>query len=145
MTELAAKYSAPLLEFPGSWDAALLNVYRADLADADYSAGSSDANGRKNGSSDLPPHIYLVAATAFRGILFDRVDQSLIVSGESGSGKTEAKPLTCSISSMARFSSSGAPWNRDWKAEGLDGITGRSPPAPSVSAGAEAVPPVSET
>ena len=55
MTELAAKYSAPLLEFPGSWDAALLNVYRADLADADYSAGSSDANGRKNGSSDRPP------------------------------------------------------------------------------------------
>ena len=31
VAELADKYSAPTRQFPDDWDAALLNVYRADL------------------------------------------------------------------------------------------------------------------
>ena len=45
------------------------------------------------GSQLLPPHIYAVADTAYRGVLFERKDQSLIVSGESGAGKTEATKI----------------------------------------------------
>lgn len=37
----------------------------------------------------LPPHIYLVAANAFRKMVRERQSQSLIVNGESGAGKTE--------------------------------------------------------
>ncbi|GLC37064.1 hypothetical protein PLESTB_001395600 [Pleodorina starrii] len=37
----------------------------------------------------LPPHIYMVAAAAFRQMLRNKCSQSLVVSGESGAGKTE--------------------------------------------------------
>ncbi|KAG2437016.1 hypothetical protein HYH02_011447 [Chlamydomonas schloesseri] len=37
----------------------------------------------------LAPHIYLVAAAAFRQMLRNKCSQSLVVSGESGAGKTE--------------------------------------------------------
>ena len=39
ISAIANKYSEPLREFPEDWDAALLNVYRADLA----SSASDDA------------------------------------------------------------------------------------------------------
>jgi pimeloyl-ACP methyl ester carboxylesterase len=32
---LVAKYAAPVAEYPGDWDTALINVYRADLAARD--------------------------------------------------------------------------------------------------------------
>ncbi|GLI69728.1 hypothetical protein VaNZ11_014403 [Volvox africanus] len=37
----------------------------------------------------LAPHIYMVAAAAFRQMLRNKCSQSLVVSGESGAGKTE--------------------------------------------------------
>lgn len=36
------------------------------------------------------PHIYEVSSLAFRGLSLDRRDQTIIVSGESGAGKTES-------------------------------------------------------
>lgn len=36
----------------------------------------------------LPPHIYEISSMALKGILCDDVDQTIVVSGESGSGKT---------------------------------------------------------
>lgn len=37
---------------------------------------------------DMAPHIYAVAQTAYRTMLMSRQDQSIILLGSSGSGKT---------------------------------------------------------
>ncbi|XP_071041986.1 unconventional myosin-Ia-like [Parasteatoda tepidariorum] len=39
---------------------------------------------------ELPPHIYAAADNCFRSMKDRNVDQSVIITGESGSGKTEA-------------------------------------------------------
>ncbi|CAJ1387641.1 unnamed protein product, partial [Effrenium voratum] len=38
----------------------------------------------------LPIHLYSVADAAFRAMLSEKANQSIIISGESGAGKTEA-------------------------------------------------------
>lgn len=37
----------------------------------------------------LPPHIYEVSSLCYKGLVLDRNNQSILVSGESGAGKTE--------------------------------------------------------
>lgn len=39
--------------------------------------------------SDLSPHVYATSAQAFKGLQTYGVNQSILVSGESGAGKTE--------------------------------------------------------
>eukprot|EP01107_Rhizomastix_libera_P005952 TRINITY_DN20054_c0_g1_i1.p1 TRINITY_DN20054_c0_g1~~TRINITY_DN20054_c0_g1_i1.p1 ORF type:complete len:2118 (-),score=766.83 TRINITY_DN20054_c0_g1_i1:95-6448(-) len=39
--------------------------------------------------NELPPHIFAVADEAYRSMLQDRMNQSLLITGESGAGKTE--------------------------------------------------------
>jgi len=39
--------------------------------------------------STLEPHVYETSALSYKGLAFDGVDQSILVSGESGAGKTE--------------------------------------------------------
>ena len=41
-------------------------------------------------SQSLPIHLYSVADAAYRAMLSEKASQSIIISGESGAGKTEA-------------------------------------------------------
>lgn len=42
------------------------------------------------GEKDLPPHVYTVSNSAFQNMIAKKQNQSIIVCGESGSGKTES-------------------------------------------------------
>lgn len=44
----------------------------------------------RKGPFQLPPHIYAVAGSAYRWLIDKNEDQCIIVTGESGAGKTEA-------------------------------------------------------
>ncbi|KAG5887700.1 hypothetical protein JTB14_010771 [Gonioctena quinquepunctata] len=57
-----------------------LALYSADLVEAYV----------KRGPFQLPPHIYAIAGSAYRWLNDRNEDQSIIVTGESGAGKTEA-------------------------------------------------------
>jgi myosin heavy subunit len=39
--------------------------------------------------NEVPPHLYYVADNAYQNMLKDRENQSMLITGESGAGKTE--------------------------------------------------------
>jgi myosin-5 len=47
------------------------------------------------GRGELPPHAYATSAAAFNGIQEGGPNQSILVSGESGAGKTETVSKIC--------------------------------------------------
>ena len=71
-----------------------------------YTPAAIDAYSTR-GSSVLPPHIYLIADHAYRGMIFEDRDQSIVISGESGAGKTEATKLALSYIAAVAGSSTG--------------------------------------
>jgi myosin heavy subunit len=65
-----------------------------------------------------PPHIYAIADTAYRALNTENADQAVLISGESGSGKTEAKKLI--LEYLASVASKEAPPPPTLRAEGQD-------------------------
>ena len=64
---------------------------------------------RQSGGGNLPPHVFSIAALALHGLRTDSVDQSVLISGESGAGKTEAtKKILQFISSVSTSTTSRA-------------------------------------
>lgn len=56
-----------------------------------------------DGRQDLKPHVYETSCLAYRGLAVDGDDQSILVSGESGAGKTETvKILLSDLASVQR-------------------------------------------
>ena len=51
---------------------------------------SEDQQGEDDDTTTFPPHVFTIASRAYRRMVDKRKDQSVIVSGESGAGKTEA-------------------------------------------------------
>lgn len=43
--------------------------------------------------STLPPHIFITADNAYKAMMADNANQSIVISGESGAGKTESTKL----------------------------------------------------
>lgn len=46
-------------------------------------------NNETDPRKDLPPHLYEVSSLCYKGLCIDKQNQSILVSGESGAGKTE--------------------------------------------------------
>jgi hypothetical protein len=51
----------------------------------------------RTGSRDKPPHVFGVAYNAYASMLADSGDQSVVISGESGAGKSEATKLILQV------------------------------------------------
>ena len=62
------------------------NLYDLDKFLADH----ADAGEKNRAEATEPPHVYSVAARAYANMLKSKSDQSILVNGESGAGKTEA-------------------------------------------------------
>lgn len=52
-------------------------------------------------SGSVEPHLFLVAEDSFQDMLTDKKNQSIIITGESGAGKTEATKIILSYLSKA--------------------------------------------
>ncbi|XP_051921866.1 myosin-10 isoform X5 [Hippocampus zosterae] len=70
---------------------------------------------------EMPPHIYAISEAAYRSMLQDREDQSILCTGESGAGKTENTKKVIQYLAHVASSHKGATAIRSKDALQLDG------------------------
>ena len=71
---------------------AVLAQYLSGHSNTTTTTNTNTGSGSGN-DNGLPPHIYGSAVIAYESMVRDRTNQSLIISGESGAGKTECMKL----------------------------------------------------
>uniref|UniRef100_A0A8C5AZD2 Myosin, heavy chain 14, non-muscle n=1 Tax=Gadus morhua TaxID=8049 RepID=A0A8C5AZD2_GADMO len=68
---------------------------------------------------EMPPHIYAISEAAYRSMLQDREDQSILCTGESGAGKTEnTKKVIQYLAHVASSHKTGAPGRKQESSTG---------------------------
>ena len=83
-------------------------VLRSPQRNLNSSSGPGTGSTAQPILSATSPHIYLLAAEAHKALLSSGKDQSVIISGESGAGKTEAtKYILKYLSYLSSKSSAG--------------------------------------
>jgi len=68
--------------------------------------------------TEMPPHLFCIADTAYRNMLVDRENQSMLITGESGAGKTENTKKV--IGYFAQVAAASKPAEGDEKKIGLE-------------------------
>ncbi|CAJ0577053.1 unnamed protein product, partial [Mesorhabditis spiculigera] len=70
--------------------------------------------------NEMPPHLFAVSDEAYRNMTNDRENQSMLITGESGAGKTENTKKVISYFAYVGASQSSAPKNKDKKNASLE-------------------------
>jgi myosin heavy subunit len=92
--------TGPILIAVNPWRT--LDIYSSQFMDR-YNSSSLD-----RALDGLPPHIYRVADAAYRAMLRDCRNQSILVSGESGAGKTETTKFVMAFLAYVSSGSGGS-------------------------------------
>jgi len=87
----------PCEPLPSKYDHEMMNFYSPRNAASGVKASATSATDVTEGEAsspsssvnDLPPHCFQVASNAFEQMMENQMDQAIVISGESGSGKTE--------------------------------------------------------
>jgi myosin heavy subunit len=78
-----------------------LPIYTVEIAKKWRNFVKNIQNGMADESARPDPHLFMVAEEAYQDLTIDRQSQSIIVTGESGAGKTEATKVI--LSYLARW------------------------------------------
>ena len=80
----------PFSALPRLYGAEAMEAYRTAGSGAEAAAGDGGGSGA---AAAPPPHVFAVAARAYWRMRSERRGQALLVTGESGAGKTETSKL----------------------------------------------------
>ncbi|OLQ19023.1 Myosin head (motor domain) family protein [Cryptosporidium hominis] len=98
----------PYKVIPELYGRNLFNLYRNGSESVNSMNSNQKSDENKSGQySGLPPHIFKMAQNAYDSLFKDKKSQSIIITGESGAGKTEAtKIILCYLANIQKSTSS---------------------------------------